>query len=86
MKYIIAKLKSGSITRRIPIIFPNYLAHAEVAKALEGVIGKKIDSAGEFSSLDLDEIKPHGNSPSLKKDSKKTDRETIINQDYWHGL
>lgn len=86
MKYIIAKMKSGSITRRVPIIFPNYLAHAEVAEALEKVIGKRIDSAGEFSSLDLSDIKPHGHSESLKKDAKRADRETIMNQDYWHGL
>lgn len=86
MKYIIAKRRDGGVTRRIPIIFPNYLAHAEVAKALESIIGKQIDSAGEFSSLDLSDIKPHGHSDSLNKDSKRNDGQIIANQDYWHGL
>lgn len=55
MKYVMFEIKHGSLTRRVPIIFPNELVHAEISmyvrKMLKDVHGwdAKTVSAGDVN-------------------------------------
>lgn len=53
MKYIMFKREENDLSKLIPIIFPNDLVHADVAKALQESVlkGHSIVSAGSISPL-----------------------------------
>lgn len=90
MKYVMLKRtnpKGGS--QLLPVIFPNELAHADVAEALcERMETKKFDlevvSAGDFCMLTKQAT---GKSTTLKlKADRERDSQIIANHDYAHGL
>lgn len=92
MKYIVIRTKVGSLTKDIPIIFPNDLSHVDVANAViekvpEAKDGKPV-SAGAISStaIDADMVSPEG-SVSLKM-KRGNERDGIMIQlyDYVHGF
>ena len=91
MKYIVLSQEIGAnLIREVPIIFPNYLIHAEVAEAIikgcSGFSGAKAVSAGECSSTDLNP-KCHGKSTTLNVESRgEEDSQLFPMYDYFHGI
>lgn len=94
MKYIMFKHKlAGDIEQKVPIIFPNHLVHAEVARAMREVFKRQFDTEPEIASageinltgcLDVDSC--FGKSETLKKESHKDDAAIINLYDYLHGI
>ncbi len=86
-KYIMLELDSGSFKRRVPIIFPDLLVHADVAAALQqtpGMADAKPVSAG---SIDLFAEACHGKSTTLNVASNgEGDAELINTFPYFHGI
>lgn len=89
MKYIVIEQKvSDTLSRRIPIIFPNSLTHALVAESMlqsEELTGGKVVSAGTISSLSID-AGCHGESYSCGVKCDVSDDELIHFNDYNAGL
>lgn len=95
MKYIMFEClrkkrgKDPAITRRVPIIFPEPLVHAHVAKLMEphlrymGFDTVKAVSAGDFDVLTG---KVSGKSDTLKLHHDPKDNDTITTYDYTHGM
>jgi hypothetical protein len=90
MKYVMLKRtnpKGGS--QLLPVIFPNELAHADVAKALTHSKGLRdlkmvVDSAGSYDPVNQ---YAYGESTTLNIKSKPTrDSQVIVSHDYAHGL
>ncbi|HAT1683685.1 TPA: hypothetical protein I8Y21_004441 [Klebsiella oxytoca] len=83
MKYIILRL-DGKLPRDVPVIFPELLVHADVAKAMTTMIKEDSDnihitdirvvSAGFCNTA----VECHGRSESLNIGSRDTD-DVIIN-------
>lgn len=85
MKYIVIECKVGNETREIPIIFPDVIVHADMAKILTsspGILhGGKSVSGGFVFSLDT-ASECFGRSESLGISSRKEiDRALIVNRD-----
>lgn len=89
MKYIVLEVTHGGSTRELPVIFPELLVHANVAKALatmRGLENAKPISAGFLSSMDVSPA-CHGASESLELKSRgKVDDNLIMMHDYLHGI
>lgn len=86
MKYIMFQSEIQGMKRRIPIIFPNFINHIDVTKALkdlDGIKTSKVYSAGEVH-VKVD--KEHGNSTTIGISSKDGDAEIINMIDYFHGI
>lgn len=83
MKYIMFKKDIGTkSTHYVPVIFPDFLVHADVAAAMKHepqLRFYKVHSAGFLSPLDL---VPCGESESLGVKSDPEDRERIQYNDY----
>ncbi len=85
-KYIVLELDSGSFKRRVPIIFPDILVHADVAAAVQSLpmMGEaKPIAAG---SIDLMAAACHGRSSTLNVSAGETDAELINTFPYFHGM
>ena len=85
-KYIMLELDSGSLKRRVPIIFPDILVHADVAAAVQSLpmMGEaKPIAAG---SIDLMAAACHGRSSTLNVSAGETDAELINTFPYFHGI
>jgi hypothetical protein len=85
VKYVILSKVEGSLLRKVPIIFPNALVHADVAGAVLKTLpeGYSVFSAGEIT---LDVLACSGKSDTLKVKSHIGDRQTIDMIDYMHGI
>lgn len=81
MKYVMLKVKCGDITHFYPVIFPNILVHADVARAMQAVIrmGAVVHSAGEFN---CDDPLCYGKSETLGVKSDEKDDHRIMMCDY----
>jgi hypothetical protein len=93
MKYVVVELELGKgnekTTKRVPLIFPNDLIHADMARVLEhecirtfGVKAKTV-SAG---TIDIDVESVSGESVSLGLKSRGSDKQLIDMYDYFHGM
>lgn len=84
MKYIMFLTEVAGIQRKVPIIFPDFLVHIEVAKAMKDLIGSsKIASAGD---VELDVRSVHGKSTTIGISSKTEDKEIISMYNYFQGM
>ncbi len=92
MKYIVLKTKTrNGIVQKVPIIFPNFLVHQDVAKYLAGLLIKLHDrednitvaSAGE---IDLGRVYCYGKSETCKVGSSPDDNEMIEMYKYLNGI
>lgn len=96
MKYVMIEIPAhGELpARRVPVIFPDSLVHADVAAAMEAVVKStlvpkarvkpKTTSAGECY---LDNVKCHGSSESLNLEAReRLDARVIEMYDYLHGI
>lgn len=97
MKYVMIEIPAhGEMpARRVPVIFPDLLVHADVAHAMELVVKStlmpktrlkpKTTSAGECR---LDNVLCHGESESLGglQSRERLDARVIEMYDYLHGI
>ena len=92
MKYIVLEAKLGEdLMQKIPIIFPNFLVHSDVAKYVAGLLIKQykrdpeitVASAG-FINLKVE--KCFGESETCKKAADLDDEFLINSYDYTAGL
>lgn len=86
MKYVMFAIQVAGVTQNVPVVFPNSLVHADVAKALLAgpLKGYTPVSAGEglISSEAL-----HGKSTTLGLVARESLDTVILNtNDYLHGL
>lgn len=86
-KYVMLEMPCGGVKRRVPIIFPDILVHADVAAAVQ-----KLPMMGEaqpVSAGDIDLLASncHGKSSTLNLQScGDDDAETINAFPYFHGI
>ncbi|EGB8646316.1 hypothetical protein H8N91_001743 [Salmonella enterica] len=91
MKYIILRL-DGKIPREVPVIFPDLLVHADVARAMTAMIKEgssntnitdvRVVSAGFCNTA----VECHGKSETLNIASRDIDNTVINTVDYTFGL
>lgn len=72
--------------RKIPIIFPSFLNHIDVAKALKGLDGIKTSKVYSAGEIHVEVDKEHGKSTTIGIGSKNGDAEIINSIDYFHGI
>ena len=93
MKYVVLKV-DAPIERRFPVIFLNFMVHADVAFSFRESLARhlKIDesliaiaSAGELN-LVLNEVRCSGKSETLGVESREDDGRLIQMYDYLGGL
>lgn len=85
MKYVMFVRKIGTMEYAYPIIFPDVLVHADVAKFMHrgDLRDAHLDSAGFISPIAME---CHGRSESLNLDSKPArDTQVIRMSDYGGG-
>lgn len=90
MKYVVFKREHRGVVRELPVLFPEALVHAEVAKWLTSargpLAGYSAVSAGFLSSLNVP-AECHGKSDSLGLVSRgDEDSRLIAVVDYTHGI
>ncbi len=87
MKYIMFVKPIGGIEHYVPVIFPNFLVHSDVAKAVlatDQMKDFKVDSAGEYGPLNG---ACSGKSDTLNVKAKSPRDEVIISHnDYGSGF
>lgn len=91
MKYIILRL-DGKIPREVPVIFPDLLVHADVARTMTAMIKEdssntnitdvRVVSAGFCNTA----VECHGKSETLNIASRDIDNTVINTVDYTFGL
>jgi hypothetical protein len=88
MKYIVLERNMYDTKQRVPIIFPDYLVHADIAVAMKKVPGMEkavAASAGTLASFDID-AEPTGKSDTLSLTASDGDGDLIKMHDYLSGL
>lgn len=92
MKYIMAEVRQGSITRKVPLIFPNFLVHSEMARVFKHALFRhevdevKFVSAGEYGPLFGAGLATMGKSETLGLASDPDDAKVIEMYEYLHGV
>lgn len=85
--YVVLSLNGESLTREIPIIYPDFISHIDIVRAalaIEGLEGAVPVSAG---SLDVATGHCFGKSETLGLVSREDDDRRLINSyPYFHGL
>lgn len=90
MKYIMFEQTIGTVTRKVPIIFPSILNHSDIAQAINPILASqansdvKVISAGEVNNLMCGNTS--GKSTTLKLEADGADAEVINLYDYFHGI
>lgn len=93
MKYVMFEVKQGSITRKVPVVFPNQLVHSYVAATFKVALLRHwehaevaVVSAGTVDGMLGADITTSGNSESLGVQSSPDDAQVIMSYDYAHGV
>lgn len=85
MKYIM--LKTDNIL--VPIIFPDFMVHSQVAKYMQHMLVRVHEMESEVRSagnIQMDEVTCHGGSETLNKQFHPKDSDIINTYDYAHGV
>lgn len=91
MKYIVLKTQLAGVEQKVPIIFPNFLVHKDVARYITGMLIREhkrdkeitVASAGEVSMVHLSCF---GKSETTKAESDPDDADLIEFFEYTQGL
>jgi hypothetical protein len=90
MKYVMLKIKQGSINRLVPIIFPDLLVHSEVAKYIGNMLlrTKTAQAVTPISAgdIDLNVSLVYGKSETLGLTACEDDSNVIRDYSYFHGI
>jgi hypothetical protein len=87
VKYVVLQRQHCGLPQDVPVIFPDYLIHAQVAAvigALPGMEKAKPVSAGSLASFGID-AEPLGFSESLNLAAREEDGAIIKMHDYLCG-
>lgn len=89
MKYVMIKCSKGILDVRVPVIFPDLMMHADVARYMEALLRREnnFDSAKPVSAGFYDPMDGavSGKSESLDLKSDPQDEQTIFTYQYTHG-
>jgi hypothetical protein len=80
------QIQQSGMSKKIPIIFPDFLVHSDVAKAMKRLTDLReaeIASAGFYDPISGD---CHGKSETLEVSSDPEDGNIILRYEYFHGL
>ena len=89
MKYIMFETKIGGITKKIPIIFPDFMVHKEVKNMINRILERQWK---DIKAVNAGEINipsgccPFGKSETLNLYSSPDDGKIIDEYDYYHGI
>lgn len=89
MKYIMLETQLQHIRRRVPIIFPDFMVHEDIARLFHDFLIHRhemfsnVISAGD---IDLGLVECSGRSETLKIESSPDDNQTINSYDYFNGI
>lgn len=90
MKYIMLEVKVGGISKLVPIIFPDFMCHVDLAVATKSILESEhklspiiFVSAGD---IDIDVNSCSGKSTTLNIKSRRSDKNIINSYDYLHGI
>lgn len=89
MKYVMFSIQVADTTKMVPVIFPDFMVHKDIAKAIKTVLVNvhkftpRIESAGDIS---LGVCECSGKSETLKVGSSRADNHIVNHYDYLHGL
>lgn len=91
MKYVILKSVLAGQEQKIPIIFPNFLVHSDVAKYIAGNLirqhGRPVDiTVSSAGFINLGDVACHGESETCKVKSDPLDADVIQMHDYLFGI
>lgn len=89
MKYIMLKSKFAGVDKLIPIIFPDFICHVDIDKAIKEVLLNIYKQESEtFSAGDvyIGACSCSGESSTLNTCSQDGDSDVIDFYDYLHGL
>ena len=88
-KYVMLKIRLGEIDKMVPIIFPDFMIHEDIAKSAQLILkdfhnfDSTVSSAGD---IQFEYPLCSGKSETLNVKSDPEDEETIRLYDYLHGL
>lgn len=86
MKYVMFSIP-GLVVREMPIMFPDLLAHIDVAKAVQaGVPELKNATVVSAGSYDPVSCECFDGSTTLQVESREQDGKIILAYDYLHGI
>lgn len=89
MKYVMIKIKGKELDRLVPVIFPDFLCHSDMAGAVRDIFAKTYKQETEvYSAGDIEMFASlcSGHSVTLNVDAKGADSEVINAYDYFHGI
>lgn len=88
MKYIMLKVINPLVDRLVPVIFPDFICHSDIAEATQRLLKETYKQESEiYSAGDIDVTTfCSGHSTTLKIGSKLGDTEVINGYDYFHGI
>lgn len=89
MKYIMLRTKFAGVDKLIPIIFPDFMIHADIDKAVKEILLNIHKQESEtFSAGDIDILgcQCSCESTTLEVCSQEIDTNVIDTYDYLHGL
>jgi len=90
MKYVMLSVRVGDTIKLVPIIFPDFLVHSDVADVVKNILSSvhhlalgPVFSAGDIS---FEEVECSGESTTLKLKSNPYDSDVIESYSYLHGI
>lgn len=89
MKYIMLETQLQHVRCRVPIIFPDFMVHEDIARLFHNFLRHRhemfstVVSAGD---INLGQVGCSGESETLKLQSSNEDNSTINSYDYFHGI
>lgn len=86
--YIVLSIPMGeNLVREVPIMYPDFLVHEDVANAIKAVPGMENSTVVSAGSADLGVMSCSGRSTTLNLESRGRDDEVLINSyPYAHGI
>lgn len=91
-KYVMLEVELGEVSQMVPIIFPDFMIHEDIAKCIQDVLKQnhqmdsKAVSAGDINYIGSDYMMCFGESETLKLSADPKDARIIITYEYLHGI
>ena len=85
MKYLMLRLTHATLTRDVPIIFPDMLVHCDIAAVARHIAGLEGAVPIATGDIHLTAVSTHGESETLGLEAREEDAHTITMYDYFHG-
>ncbi len=92
MKYVMAEVRQGDSAKAVPLLFPNFLVHREMATVFRRALRRhgfeevSFGSAGEVDFGIGGGFECSGRSETMQLEARTEDARIIELYDYLHGL